>query len=61
MSTPNNEHSYIACKAYGYQGKWKISQIGDNSEDGAYAVCEKCISHPTGGPDWYENCVDLTR
>lgn len=43
-----------------YATKWKIRQTGDDGIAGKYAICFKCKHHPAGGPDGFQEMIDLT-
>ncbi|EAL90697.1 uncharacterized protein AFUA_1G13650 [Aspergillus fumigatus Af293] len=43
-----------------YATKWKIRQTGDDGIAGKYAICFKRKHHPAGGPDGFQEMIDLT-
>jgi hypothetical protein len=56
----NNEHNYYTCKEYKCRKKWKICQTMSHDNSSKYAICKKCTAHPGGGPDGFEDMLDLT-
>lgn len=57
----NNEHNRYTCKEQGCRKQWKICQTGDHGFTGKYAICSKCSDHPAGGPDGFEEMIDMSR
>ncbi|KAG9233270.1 hypothetical protein DL98DRAFT_522200 [Cadophora sp. DSE1049] len=62
-SHANNEHNYFTCKAHKCRVKWKICQTMSHdtglTTSTKYAICKKCTAHPGGGPDGFEEMLDL--
>ncbi|KGO71383.1 hypothetical protein PITC_021520 [Penicillium italicum] len=56
----NDAHNRYTCKEAGCRKQWKICQTGDHGISGKWAICSKCEAHPAGGPDGFEEWIDLT-